>query len=191
MFKCSTDSLCIGHSHKNTVHCINRRCSVWEENVKRWQKMHQTERRRQFAIMWWCRQVTCCVHPINDSDITNIQIRTLTQCLGMYMKCRLMNTQVSHLKQCMSVFTNFHEWHSQVWEVFRLVTCPLWHMPSKSHSSKSKAATWPWSIRSSLVVSGYGLYIEAKWPGWEFPNHFDRPLLFWMNDCSCICSDSD
>jgi len=41
-----------------------------------------------------CKQVTCCVHPINDTDPANMQIRKLTQGLGMYdVKCQLMNTQ--------------------------------------------------------------------------------------------------
>lgn len=86
-----------------------------------------------------------------------------------------------------AVHVSFHKFSRMALSSLR--GFPFGHMPSKCHSSKSKAATWPWSIRSSLVVSGYGLYIGAKWPGWEFPNHFDRPL--WMNDCSCICSDSD
>lgn len=30
------------------------------------------------------KQVVCCVQPINDTDLANMQIRTLTQGLEMY-----------------------------------------------------------------------------------------------------------
>ncbi len=40
------------------------------------------------------KHVTSSIHPINDADTTNMQIRTLTLGLeGYSVKCQVMNTQ--------------------------------------------------------------------------------------------------